>query len=190
MAYLRRQVIHRETGYVPLLNDFIHPHLKPLPPIKLSYTIRVDEAFHRPSTTTTSQSQSPPPPPATVYDVRVAVDDRLRSRLLPLVHNPAYAATLKDAAALDDALATIVQAVGASRAKHAFLTELARSPASFVRDWLSSQKRDLEVILGEATRGGGEDASGDEWRRGGPDSVWTSRNARESVSAMLAKMPR
>jgi hypothetical protein len=50
---------------------------------------------------------------------------------------------------------------------------------------LSSQKRDLEVIAGEATRGGGEDASGDEWRRGGKDGIWGSENVRESVNLLV-----
>lgn len=171
-----KQIIPRETGYIPHLNDYLTPHLRALPPIKLPYTIRVDEEFHK-------------APTPTVYDVRVAVDDPLRARLLPFIQNPQYAATLKDVAVLDDQLATLVQAVTHSQAKHTFLTSMARDPVSFVRAWLSSQKRDLEVIMGEATRGGGEDAAGDEWRRGGKDSVWATPNARESVNVLLSKQP-
>ena len=55
---------------------------------------------------------------------------------------------------------------------------------------MSSQKRDLEVISGEATRGGGEDASGDEWRRGGKDGIWGSENVRESVSLIVGAKPK
>jgi SWI/SNF-related matrix-associated actin-dependent regulator of chromatin subfamily D len=94
---------------------------------------------------------------------------------------------LKEAAALDDQLATIVQAVHVSKAKHSFLTSLSEDPATFVNNWLSSQKRDLDIVMGEAMRGGGEDASGDEWRKGGKESVWATSNAKESVSVMLAK---
>lgn len=164
----------QESGHIPLLNDYIVSHLKPLPPIKLPYTIRVDEEFHK----------SPEP---TIYDVRVAVDDHLKTKLAPFVTNPAYAGMLKDVASMDENLATVMQAIASSRAKHAFFTSLADDPAGFVRTWLASQKRDLEVVMGEASRGGGEDAAGDEWRRGGRASVWDTQNARESVTVLLAK---
>lgn len=150
--------------------------MRPLPPVKLPYTIRVDEEFHR-------------DPQPTVYDVRVMVDDPLRAKLFPFIHNPQYAATLKEVAGLDDQLAVLVQAIAASKAKQTFLTSMAADPANFVRQWLSSQTRDLEIIMGEATRGGGEDATGDEWRSGGKDSVWATQNARESVNSILARIP-
>ncbi|KAK3906458.1 Serine/threonine-protein kinase ksg1 [Staphylotrichum tortipilum] len=172
---LLRKIIPRETGYIPHVNEYLTPHLRPLPPIKLPYTIRIDEAFHKAD------------PQPTIYDVRVAVDDPLRAKLLPFIQNPQYATMLRDVAALDEQLATLVQAVAHSKAKHTFLQSMAGDPVGFVRGWLSSQKRDLEVIMGEATRGGGEDASGDEWRRGGKDSVWATANARESVNVLLAK---
>lgn len=97
---------------------------------------------------------------------------------------------LKEVASLDEQLAIIVQAVHVSKAKHDFLKSLSEDPATFVRNWLSSQRRDLEAILGEAMRGsGGDDATGDEWRKGGKDSVWGTVNARESVNALLSRMP-
>ncbi|KAG7080853.1 SWIB/MDM2 domain-containing protein [Colletotrichum scovillei] len=123
----------------------------------------------------------------TIYDVRVAVDDPLRAKLVPFVTTPAYASALKEVVAMDEQLATLISAVASSKAKHSFFTSMSQDPANFVRNWMSSQKRDLEIIMGEATRGGGEDATGDDWRRGGRDSVWTTSNARESVSVMLAK---
>ena len=43
----------------------------------------------------------------------------------------------------------------------------------------------MEVIAGEAARGGGEDATGDEWRRGGKGSIWASENVKESVNLMV-----
>ncbi|KAJ0384243.1 hypothetical protein COL922a_008794 [Colletotrichum nupharicola] len=176
-ADLFAQIINgNDVGMIPNLNDYIQPHLRPLPPISLPYTVRVDETFH----------QDPQP---TVYDVRVAIEEPLRSKLVPFVANPAYASALKNVATLDEQLATLVSAIASSKAKHSFFTSMSQDPANFVRNWISSQKRDLEVIMGEATRGGGEDATGDDWRRGGKESVWTSSNARESVSVMLAKQP-
>ncbi|KAF4809014.1 SWI/SNF and RSC complexes subunit ssr3 [Colletotrichum siamense] len=173
---LRKIINGNDVGMIPNLNDYIQPHLRPLPPISLPYTVRVDETFH----------QDPQP---TVYDVRVAMEEPLRSKLVPFVANPAYASALKNVATLDEQLATLVSAIASSKAKHSFFTSMSQDPANFVRNWISSQKRDLEVIMGEATRGGGEDATGDDWRRGGKESVWASSNARESVSVMLAKQP-
>lgn len=161
-------------GYIPMLNDYVHQHLRPLPPISLPYTIRVDEAFHK-------------DPQPTVYDVQVSIEDTSRAALLPLINNPQYAAMLKDVTGLDEQLARLVQAISVSKAKQSFFTSLSTDPATFVRNWLSSQKRDLDVIMGESSRGGGENASGDEWRRGGKDGVWATDNARESVNVLLSK---
>lgn len=103
------------------------------------------------------------------------------------MRDPQYANMLNQVKVLDEQLAIIIQAIADSKAKHSFFKSLSQDPANFVRDWLSSQKRDLEVIMGEATRGGGEDATGDEWRKGGKDSVWTTQNARESVQFMFTR---
>ncbi|KAI2615150.1 hypothetical protein GGR54DRAFT_614216 [Hypoxylon sp. NC1633] len=173
---LLRRAFGIESGSIPKLHEHITPHLKPLPPVKLPYTIRLDEEFHG-------------DPQPTVYDVRVAVDDPLREKMLSFLSNAGYANMLKEAASLDEQLAIIVQAIHVSKAKHGFLKSLSEDPAIFIRDWLSSQKRDLDVIMGESMRGTGEDATGDEWRKGGKDSVWATINARESVTVMLSKQP-
>lgn len=157
-----------------MLNEYVTQHLRPLPPISLPYTIRIDQEFHK-------------DPQPTIYDIQVSVEDSFRDSLLPLINNPQYAAMLKDVTTLDDQLARVIQAIAVSKAKHSFFTSLSEDPANFVKNWLSSQKRDLEVIMGEASRGGGEHASGDEWRRGGKDSVWGTQNARESVNVLLSK---
>ncbi|KAI1127984.1 hypothetical protein F5Y10DRAFT_265554 [Nemania abortiva] len=173
---LLRSAFGIEIGEMPKLTDYITPHLRPLPPVQLPYTIRLDEQFHK-------------DPQPTVYDVRVAVDDPLREKMSAFLNNSGYAGMLKEVASLDEQLAIIIQAVHVSKAKHDFLQSLSEDPATFVRNWLSSQKRDLEVILGEAMRGGGENATGDEWRKGGQDSIWGTVNARESVNALLSRMP-
>ena len=74
-----------------------------------------------------------------------------------------------------------------SKAKHAFLSSMARDPVAFIRRWMASQRRDMEVILGEAGRGQDEHAVGEEWRRGGKEGVWGSEVARESVALFLAR---
>ncbi|KAJ3531674.1 hypothetical protein NM208_g8774 [Fusarium decemcellulare] len=174
---LRKVVRQGDIGHIPMLNDYVTQHLRPLEPIRLPYTIRVDQEFHK-------------DPQPTIYDIQVPVEDPLRDSLLPMLNNPQFVAMLKDVTALDDQLARVIQAIAVSKAKHSFFKSLSEDPANFVRNWLSSQKRDLEVIMGEAPRGGGEHASGDEWRRGGKDSVWTTQNARESVNVLLSKQQR
>jgi hypothetical protein len=169
------QVVNRgDTGYIPMLGEYIVPHLMPLPPVALPYTIRIDKEFH----------DNPQP---TIYDVQVAVENPLRARMISFITDPTYGGMLKEVATLDDQLAKVMQAVSMSKAKHSFFTSLGADPVNFLRNWLSSQTRDLEVINGEGTRGGGEDATGDEWRQGGKDSVWSTQNARESINVMLSK---
>ncbi|KAI1435607.1 hypothetical protein GGR50DRAFT_309855 [Xylaria sp. CBS 124048] len=172
---LLRSALGIEMGAIPRLAEYITPHLRPLPPVQLPYTIRLDEQFHK-------------DPQPTIYDVRVLVDDPLRDRMTGFLNNAGYAGMLKEVASLDEQLAVVIQAIYVSKAKRDLLKSLSDDPATFVRNWLSSQKRDLEVILGEAMRGGGEDASGDEWRKGGKDGVWGTVNARESVNALLSRM--
>jgi len=73
---------------------------------------------------------------------------------------------------------------------------------AFLKRWISSQKRDLEVILGEASRPGVRLPSalradnapddiglplGDEWRKGGEGGIWGGQGARESVGLFLAR---
>jgi SWI/SNF-related matrix-associated actin-dependent regulator of chromatin subfamily D len=143
-----------------------------LPPVKLPYTIRVDKEFH----------ENPQP---TIYDIRVSVDDPLRAALSAYLTNPSYAHNLREIASLNEHLAVLILKIGNSKAKHNFFDSLSKNPTEFIAKWLSSQKRDLEVIAGEATRGGGEDASGDEWRKGGEDGIWGSENVRESVNLLV-----
>ncbi len=104
-----------------------------------------------------------------------------------LTTDPTYPATLRQITALDDQLALIVQAIAHSKAKHAFFTSLSKDPANFVRRWTSSQKRDLEVILGQAARGVDEESPGEEFRRGGTEGVWGSDIVRQAVGIQLAR---
>lgn len=156
-----------------MLNEYVAQNLRPLPPVALPYTIRVDEEFHK-------------DPQPTIYDVQVTIDDPLRASLQELINNPQYLAMLKDISGLDEQLARLVQAVSASKAKHTFMKSLGDDPATFVKNWLSSQKRDLEVIMGEGSNGG-DNGYGDEWRRGGSNSVWATQTARESVNVLLSR---
>jgi SWI/SNF-related matrix-associated actin-dependent regulator of chromatin subfamily D len=168
------QVFGNDTVSFPHIPERLIPHLLPLDPIKLPYTIRVDPAY-----------QTSPTP--TIYDIRVTVDDPLQARMLAMTHNPAYPATLRQISQLDDQLAIIIQALAHSKAKHSFYKSMQGDPVNFVKRWMSSQKRDLEVILGEATRGGGEDGNAPEFQRGGSWGIWGTQAVKEAVRYKLAK---
>ncbi|RAK71323.1 SWI-SNF complex subunit [Aspergillus fijiensis CBS 313.89] len=169
-----RSIFGRDQMFFPQIPESIGPHTSPIDPIKLPYTIRVDADYHN-------------DPTPTVYDIQVALEDPLRSKMLALTQNPQYTAAMRHISTLDDQVALIVQALTHSRARHSFFTALSKDPATFLRRWVNSQRRDLETILGEATRGGGEDASGPEFRRGGTDGAWDTPVAREAVRYMLAR---
>ncbi|KAH8422836.1 SWIB/MDM2 domain-containing protein [Aspergillus melleus] len=169
-----RAIFGRDQMFFPQIPESIGPHTSPIDPVKLPYTIRVDEEFHK-------------NPTATVYDIQVAVEDPLRAKMLALTKNHQYSMAMQKITSLDDQVALIVQTLTHSRARHSFYTALSKDPVNFVRRWINSQRRDLETILGEATRGGGEDGSGPEFRRGGADGAWDTPVAREAVRYMLAK---
>lgn len=163
----------REKGYWPQLGDAIISHTTILQPVRLHYTIRVDKEFH----------ENPQP---TIYDVQVTVEDPLKAALEASTRNPAYAANLLEIATLDKQLAVMVQAIANSKSKHSFFDALSKNPTEFIRKWISSQKRDLEIIAGDGMRGGGEDATSDEWRKGGADGVWGSTNVKELAALMIS----
>ncbi|KAJ5948531.1 hypothetical protein N7454_001838 [Penicillium verhagenii] len=162
-------IFGREQMFFPQIPDSIAPHTSPIDPIKLPYTIRVDEEFHK-------------DPTPTIYDIQVAVEDPLRAKMMALLQNPQYLAGMREIAALDDQIGLIIQSLSQSQARHAFFTGLSEDPASFMKRWVSSQRRDLSNILGDVN-----DSSGPEFRRGGADSIWESAVANEAVRYMLAK---
>ncbi|KAI9791203.1 MAG: SWI/SNF complex component snf12 [Peltula sp. TS41687] len=150
---LLKAIFRRDTIFFPQVPDLLSAHLQTLPPIQLPYTIRVDQAYH------TAQAQ-PQQQQQHVYDIPLltpsAEHDPLRSRMMKLLHtthqaHPDAAQLARILHATDDQLATLVQAMNQSKAKHAFFVEMGKDPVGFLQRWLGSQRRDLSVILGEST---------------------------------------
>ncbi|EAS32491.3 SWI-SNF complex subunit [Coccidioides immitis RS] len=171
-----RAIFGRDKIYFPAIPELIGPHCTPLPPIKIPFTIRVDKEFHS------------KPIPA-IYDIRVAVDDPLRNKMLQVTTSPDFPNMLRQVSSLDDQLALVVQALHHSKAKHSFYTNLSQDPVNFIKRWILSQRRDLETILGESTRAGRPDPNAPEFRRGGLNSAWDTPVAREAARYMLARPP-
>ncbi|KAF2169338.1 hypothetical protein M409DRAFT_52590 [Zasmidium cellare ATCC 36951] len=187
-----RKLFKQDHVYFPYVPDLLVPHLQPLPPVQLQYTIRVD----KPYITGTKDAESPSeneedeerkPSRATIYDIRVPMPNPLLHQLTRFHTSKAHIGDLQTIVRTDDELAVLVQKIHQTNAKRKFYDNLAKDPTSFVKRWISSQQRDLEVILAEATRGGGEDATNEEFRRGGRDGVWGSELAKESVGLWLAR---
>lgn len=172
--------------------------MSPLPPIQLKYTIRVDKAYisgtknpDSPSAFLNDEEEEAradlKPSQPTVYDIRVPLPNPLSHQLTRFHTSKTHLNDLQTIVKIDDDLALLVQKIHQTNAKRKFYNSLAKDPTTFVKRWISSQQRDLEVILAEATRGGGEDATNEEFRRGGKDGVWGTELARESVGLWLAR---
>ncbi|KAG2197166.1 hypothetical protein INT47_009473 [Mucor saturninus] len=113
------------------LPDLISQHLSRPDPIVLNYTIRVDKQFN--------QSTK-------AYDMDVELDSVVRQKMMNIV---ASSQTQKDIMGLDDKIVQCVQSINNSKIKRDFLTQFSRDPIEFINKWITSQARDLEVILGE-----------------------------------------
>lgn len=163
------QIFQRDTIFFPHIPTLIVPHLKALPPLSLPYTIRVDPEYHA----------NPTP---TVYTLRLPISTPPTAFTPSLQH-------LKQLSAYDDHIALLIQALAAAERKHSFLEGYSKDPVSFTKRWMGSQKRDLEVVLGEGGRYEGDVGMGlgGEWRRGGRGGVWGTEQVREGVGLMVAK---
>jgi SWI/SNF-related matrix-associated actin-dependent regulator of chromatin subfamily D len=115
-----------------------------------------------------------------VHDITVFVDDPIRSQMQHIIQSPAYISVLREIHAIDDQIAVLVQAINHSKAKRDFWKAMAEDPAEFVKRWVSSQKRDLDTLQGEAP---GRTVEEDEVRKA---VQWKDRVA-ESVYMLLAK---
>ncbi|KAI1933549.1 SWI/SNF and RSC complex subunit Ssr3 [Ophidiomyces ophidiicola] len=168
------QVFGRDKIYFPAIPELIGPHCTPLPPIKIPFTIRVDKEFH----------DNPVP---AIYDIRLAVDDVMRRRMVRLTAATEFPSMLRQVSKLDDQLALVIQALHHSKAKHSFFINLSKDPVHFIKRWFLSQRRDLEIILGESAKAGRTDPDAPEFRRGGSGSAWDTPIAKEAIRYMLSR---
>lgn len=111
------------------LPDLINRHLSQPDPIVLEYKIRVDKQFN----------QGP-----TAYDMDVELDSILRQKMLNIVSS---SQPQKEVMALDDKIVQCVQSINNSKVKRDFLTQFSLDPIEFTSKWITSQARDLEVLL-------------------------------------------
>ncbi|KAI9138018.1 hypothetical protein BKA69DRAFT_1177715 [Paraphysoderma sedebokerense] len=126
------KIFNCERFLFPQIPDMVTRFLCPPDPICIAYTIRTDKPF--------SLSK-------TAYDVEVEIDDvGSRSKYSNFVAGVGYS---KEIAVVDEKLTTLLTNLHNHRLKHSFLSTFASSPAEFINQYIASQSRDLEIIVGD-----------------------------------------
>lgn len=190
------QVFHTDQiRFVDLPTLFNH-HLSPLPPLVLHYSIRCDPDYNAAPIPTvyTLHLEAPPSPglpPLGAHSpfTRVNTPPPYAVKTLAVLSNNDTLSTLKQH---DKHTALLIQAINQSKLKHAFMTGLAKDPVGFTKRWMSSQRRDLEMVLGE---GGRYEA---EWAADGVPvgpvrgelvngKKWKGKEVEEAVAVMVRK---
>ncbi|KAF8312533.1 SWI/SNF complex 60 kDa subunit [Clavulina sp. PMI_390] len=111
----------------------VHRFLHPSEPATILHTITVESGA---SSSTTA------------YDIEIDMDDReYKSRIRDVLDRLAPTTDTR-VARLDHEISETTQAIRASQLKQQFFQGFAHSPQTFISDWMASQSRDLETILG------------------------------------------
>ncbi|KAI5797763.1 hypothetical protein EDC01DRAFT_689197 [Geopyxis carbonaria] len=162
-----RAIFGQERLYFPQIPELTLSQILSLEPIVIPYTIRTDVVAHA----------SP-----VVFDVKVLIDDPIRQKMSAIVNSPAYNNTLREVLDLDDQLAVLMTAIAHSKAKRDFWNAMAEDPAGFINRWVSSQKRDLDTLMGEGASRTVEEADA--------GRAMFREKVQESVYMLLAKQGR
>ncbi|KAJ3215939.1 SWI SNF- matrix-associated actin-dependent regulator of chromatin sub D [Dinochytrium kinnereticum] len=122
----------QRIGFIQI-PELILPHLRPCDPVQIDFTIKIDQEY------TLSNI---------AYDVEVEVDDPVTAQMnrIALTGDPN---TQKEIADLNEMIAREVEEINAYKLKREFMLAFAKDPVSFLNEWVASQSRDLEVILGD-----------------------------------------
>ncbi|KAJ3195236.1 SWI SNF, matrix associated, actin dependent regulator of chromatin, sub d, member 1 [Irineochytrium annulatum] len=113
--------------------QLIAPHLGPAAPIKIEYTIRVSQEYVLSSL---------------AYDIEVDVDDPVRVSMSNVLTGGDLTIQ-KEIALLDEQIGKQVEDINNCKLKREFMLAFAKDPVNFINQWVASQSRDLEVILGD-----------------------------------------
>lgn len=93
-------------------------------------------------------TQAPPEKP-TAWDIDIKVEDvGLRAKMTNVVQVQQSKESVAQIQKLDDEISLLAQSLQNSHLKRTFLQSFARDPQLFVQQWLESQSRDLESVLG------------------------------------------
>ncbi|KAI6143230.1 SWI/SNF complex 60 kDa subunit [Pisolithus tinctorius] len=127
-----RPIFGGDTVVFQQLPELVNRYLIPPDPVILHYTIN---------------PMVPPPERPQAWDIEVKMEDTsLKSRMAVMVQ--ATKDSTQDLSKLDDEIALLTQSLHNAHTKRVFLQSFAEDPTKFIQNWLESQSRDLESILG------------------------------------------
>jgi len=117
----------------PQMPEFINHHLLPPDPIIIDYKIRMNERN--------------PNEAEYAYDIEVEVDDAVRNRISSVVS--VLQENTKEYMDIDEKISKIIQAINNCKLKRDFMMSFVNDPVTFINQWVASQARDYENILGD-----------------------------------------
>jgi len=117
----------------PQMPELINHHLLPPDPIVIEYKIRMNER---------RQDE-----PEYAYDIEVEVDDAVRNRISSVVS--VLQENSKEYMDIDEKISKIIQAMNNCKLKRDFMMSFVNDPVTFINQWVASQARDYEIILGD-----------------------------------------
>ncbi|KAK9450949.1 uncharacterized protein V1518DRAFT_391142 [Limtongia smithiae] len=141
--------------------DLVTPHLLPLDPVVVNYTICIEKDNQ---------------PLELTYDIDVEVDSSTRHTLQNVLAN--WNSNQEELQLLDDVIGQRIQELTTAKLRRDFFTQMAHEPADFINRWIGSQARDLEIVLGD------RELQSEDVRRAG---FYLSEDLKESIFLLLNK---
>ncbi|KAJ3223865.1 SWI SNF, matrix associated, actin dependent regulator of chromatin, sub d, member 3, partial [Clydaea vesicula] len=112
--------------------ELLNMHILPPDPVVLEYIIKVDKEYH------IGQY---------AYDVEVEVDDPMKAKMTGLLND--IPGLNKELSNYDEKIIGIIQAINQCKLKRDFFLSFSNDPCGFIKQWMASQNRDMEIILGD-----------------------------------------
>ncbi|ORY77656.1 hypothetical protein BCR35DRAFT_305438 [Leucosporidium creatinivorum] len=154
------------------LPEYVNRFLAPSAPVVIEHTVRVD---------TDAGAKN-----HIAFDLELTVEDPARAemeRVSHILNTPSE--KMKEIMALDEKIALDALSARTSYLKRTFLTSFASSPTTFLQKWVSSQSRDLDLILGGDRASQSSIGGGSTWREEVRHAdVWEGEWVREGASVL------
>ncbi|TIA70087.1 hypothetical protein E3P77_00295 [Wallemia ichthyophaga] len=129
-----KEIFHADSIYYHELPDVVQKYLIPVEPVVLEYTVMVDKEL--------TQSEH-------AFDINIDVEDAIKQKMANTItaYMPNHDLSQR-IAQLDEEISQTAIAVRNAIVKRDFLDEFSNDSAAFVKNWINSQSRDLDLILG------------------------------------------
>ncbi|KAH6597425.1 hypothetical protein BASA61_003162 [Batrachochytrium salamandrivorans] len=127
-----QQIFNVPKIMFPQLPMLLKPHLLPCGPAVLEGTIRVDKEYH-------VHPQA--------FDIELEIEDPIRDRYKSAAAPSSF--LTHEICVLDDKISAAVQSINLTKVRRDFMLWFAKDPVGLINQWVASQSRDLELILGD-----------------------------------------